>query len=313
VTIKNHFNVLKALCRKASKDKKIDFSYSAIENFEQKKNKTNEDEEEGKQVVLTEDEVQKIYEYKSDNDKINEVKDIFVLQCELGQRIGDMSKFFCGEYKKDTEFNTVSIIQQKKNKTAIIPLFPLGEKILKKYEGGLKHTDDLNKRSTQNYINKHIKQICKEVGINDMRKYDIQEGLTVNSYRKPRCELIHTHTARHTFITNMCLRGVPENELIIATGHTDETMIKKVYKHLTPKDKSKIVGKWRNIGKSEGTTITNDEISKAAEDFKGAVLKAEREKRKKEVSEITDYVNKDISRMQEEAIKISELIKKSSL
>ena len=43
--------------------------------------------------------------------------------------------------------------------------------------------------------------------------------------------MIHTHIARHTFITLMCRLGVSKEDVIIATAHTDTTMIDDVYLH----------------------------------------------------------------------------------
>lgn len=43
------------------------------------------------------------------------------------------------------------------------------------------------------------------------------------------------------FSTIMCRRGVPREDIIIATGHEDTQMLDKIYAHLTAKDKSKKV------------------------------------------------------------------------
>ena len=50
-----------------------------------------------------------------------------------------------------------------------------------------------------------------------------------------------TYSARHTFSTIMCRRGVPREDIIIATGHEDTQMLDKIYAHLTAKDKSRKV------------------------------------------------------------------------
>lgn len=52
---------------------------------------------------------------------------------------------------------------------------------------------------------------------------------------------ITPHSARHTFSTIMCRRGVPREDIIIATGHEDTQMLDKIYAHLTAKDKSRKV------------------------------------------------------------------------
>ena len=49
--------------------------------------------------------------------------------------------------------------------------------------------------------------------------------------------LMSSHTARHTFITLMCRYGVPKEDVIVATAHTDIKMIDEVYLHETVNDK----------------------------------------------------------------------------
>lgn len=49
------------------------------------------------------------------------------------------------------------------------------------------------------------------------------------------------HSARHTFSTIMCRKGIPREDIIIATGHEDTQMLDKIYAHLTAKDKSRKV------------------------------------------------------------------------
>ena len=50
-----------------------------------------------------------------------------------------------------------------------------------------------------------------------------------------------TYTPRHTFSTIMCRKGIPREDIIIATGHENTQMLDKIYAHLTAKDKSQKV------------------------------------------------------------------------
>jgi integrase len=267
-TIKVYFDNLKALCRIAGKDRNIDFSFSAIEGFEPKKNKANKTLRKNKQVDLTEGEIKRIYEYKSDNNKENEVRDIFVLQCELGQRIGDMDKFVKGGYKLNEKLNTITIIQHKTNEIAIMPVSPIAAELLKRYKDGLKYNKDLSDKSTQFYINKHIKEIARKVGITDMVTYQEDKGGKVITIEKPKCERIRTHTARHTFVTISCRRGIQKDIIKIATGHSDDTMIDEVYSHQSIEDREK------QVSEGYGTKATNDNkaATKTIEDTVAKIL-----------------------------------------
>ncbi|MCA6006284.1 hypothetical protein DXA83_20935 [Bacteroides thetaiotaomicron] len=50
--------------------------------------------------------------------------------------------------------------------------------------------------------------------------------------------IIHTHLARHTFITLMFKKGIPKEVVIIATTHENTKMIDKVYLHISSYDKA---------------------------------------------------------------------------
>ena len=158
---------------------------------------------------------------------------MFVLQCLVGQRISDMYKFFNGDNERDEENGTISIVQQKTGARAIIPLVPLAEEIIDKYTGAeIKYYKE--RRSA---LNGELKVIAQEAGLNELVTYE-ENG---TKYTKPLYELLHTHSARHTFSTIMCRKGIPREDIIIATGHEDTQMLDKIYAHLTAKDKSRKV------------------------------------------------------------------------
>lgn len=240
-TVKNimkgtFFSVL----RKASKRPDIPFKWdeSNLESFELVKDKSNKELAHNKEVALTEKQIEQLYEHQLTGTekqikKKMEIRDLFVLQCLVGQRISDMQKFFNGDNERDEENGTISIIQKKTGARAIIPLVPMAEEIINKYAGKeIKYY-----RERRSGLNKELKVIAQEVGLDEPITYE-EDGI---KYTKPLYELLHTHTARHTFSTVMCRRGVPREDIIIATGHEDTQMLDKIYAHLTAKDKSKKV------------------------------------------------------------------------
>lgn len=239
-TIKNIINTFFAVLRKASKRLDIPFKWneSNLESFELVKDKSNKELARNKQVALTEEQINQLYKYQpsgTENQikKKTEIRDLFVLQCLVGQRISDMHKFFNGDNERDEENNTISITQQKTNTRAVIPLVPLAKEIINKYiDKEIKYYKE--KRSE---LNKELKVIAKEAGLDEPIIYE-ENGV---KYTKPLHELIHTHTARHTFSTIMCRKDIPREDIIIATGHENTQMLDKIYAHLTAKDKSRKV------------------------------------------------------------------------
>lgn len=232
--IQTNFRHILSLLKKASKRTDIPFEWSKnnLDNFEVIKDKSNKTKRNDKKIALTTEQLKKIYAYTSNNERRNEVKDMFILQCLVGQRISDMSKFINSNYELDTENKTISITQQKTGAIATIPLFDETKEILEKYKDGLKYPKVLERNSSSQY-NSLIKQICKDVGLNEEITYQEQRGTKVKTLKAPLYKLVHSHTARHTFVTIMCRMDVPKDTIIIATGHYDTTMINEVYEHLS--------------------------------------------------------------------------------
>lgn len=258
-TIGNKLNCIISTLKIASKRIDIPFKWSDsnLDSFEIVKNKTNKSKVKDKQVALTIEQVKKIYSYKAKSELDEEVKDMFVLQCLVGQRISDMPKFLNGEYEiKD---NTISIIQQKTGEKAIIPLFDEAKEILYKYRNGLKN-DKLFNRTYNSTMNKIIRSICKEVGLDELVEYQEQKGTEIIIERKPMYELIHTHIARHSFVTIMCRMNIPKDTIIIATCHSNTAMIDKVYEHLNDKDKANKIE--QAISEAVGSSLFNSSNDK---------------------------------------------------
>jgi len=241
VTIRNIIqNTLFPLLKKVSKRVDIPFTWydSNLNSFEFVKDESNKELASNKKVTLTEEQLKQLYDYPITGTELQvrkrtEIRDLFVLQCLVGQRVGDMQKFFNGDNEKDKEEDTISIIQQKTKARAIIPLTPLAKEIISKYQ----NTELKYYKPSNSNLNAELRIIAEEAGLNTPVTFEDKDGKQV----KPLFELVHTHTARHTFITIMCRRDIPKETIIIATGHEDTKMIDKVYSHLSNKDKAQKV------------------------------------------------------------------------
>ena len=275
VTIRNIIqNTLFPLLKKVSKRVDIPFTWydSNLNSFEFVKDESNKELASNKKVTLTEEQLKQLYDYPITGTELQvrkrtEIRDLFVLQCLVGQRVGDMQKFFNGDNEKDEEEDTISIIQQKTKARAIIPLTPLTKEIISKYQ----NTELKYYKPSNSNLNAELRIIAEEAGLNTPITFEDKDGKQV----KPLFELVHTHTARHTFITIMCRRDIPKETIIIATGHEDTKMIDKVYSHLSNKDKAqkvstafkkKLDGDIFSMGKVETNSLneakpTNDAIN----------------------------------------------------
>ena len=247
-TIKTLLNKVKGivtLINYANKDKTVrsNINTNGITYLEDNRSR---EQRKSKQVPLTESQLSAIYNYTDLNAKERETRDLFICQCLLGQRISDLPKILKGDYRitrLGDGNEVIAFMAQKTSQEATLYLFPVVKEILGRYrQTGFEHIDLLaedEKAIARNEVklNKTIKEVCRKAGLDSDIDYVEQIGSKIITRRKKLFELIHTHTARHTFITLMCRYGVPKEDVIVATAHTDIKMIDEVYLHETVNDK----------------------------------------------------------------------------
>lgn len=135
------------------------------------------------------------------------VRDIFILGCHTGMRFSDYSRLSMG----DITDGVIHFITQKCKAPVDIPAHPRVLEILNKYGG------TMPKISGQKF-NVHIKEVCKEAGIREnvlVRRSGKQE-------RYEKWELVSSHTARRTGLTNMYKAGIPTYRCMMISGHKTE-------------------------------------------------------------------------------------------
>lgn len=244
-TISTYIRNLKTLINYANKDKSLNIKIDITE-LEILKDKRRKEEKKSKQVPLSEDQLVTIYNLQDLTEREEEARDLFICQSLLGQRISDMPKIFKGDYTTNHHedgLETISFNVQKTGEEATLFLFPIAKEIIQKYrDKKFKHfnlfeTDEKKITNIERMINAVLKNVCKKAGLTSEINYTVQIGDKVKHERKPLYELMHTHIARHTFITLMCKNGVEKDVVIIATAHTDTNMINEVYLHETASDK----------------------------------------------------------------------------
>lgn len=305
------------ILKKADQNNDFPFNWhdSNLASFEIVRDTSNKEMADNKKVALTEEQVLAILNFQINKEslkgiyqrevkdtqiyKYQEIKDMFVLQCFVGQRISDIPKFFNGDNILDTENNTISIKQKKRGARAIIPILPVVQDLLQKYQGKqLKYYKERN-----SWVNTNLKKLLKIIGLNEAITYE-ENGQTIT---KPLYELVHTHTARHTFVTIMCRKNVPKDMVILATGHEDTKMIDEVYSHLTHKDKARKVAvafkKAFNPEKVEAST-ENINADKILEMINKGIAEGLKSMNKdiQEIKEVTDHIKANKEAIKEENV-----------
>ena len=172
----------------------------------------------GTPVYLTSSEVRTIFEADlSSSPRLARQRDVFVFQCCVGCRVGDLLSF----KKTDVIDGALQYIPHKtiaKNpRTIVIPLNDTAKAIVARYDSS--QTDKLLPFiSTQKY-NEAIKEICEKVGID--RMVTVLDPLTRQERKVRICEIASSHMARRTFAGNLYKR-VKDADLVSAlTGHSD--------------------------------------------------------------------------------------------
>lgn len=172
-------------------------------------------EENTEQIYLTDEEILKLYNLElKDNERLDKVRDIFIIGCYTGLRFSDLSQIREEHFIADNTRLRIKTI--KTGEIVEIPLHWAIKELHKKYNGKIPRSISNQK------MNKYLKELCQIAGINEtVRLAKTKGGLRVDiSYKK--YELVTVHSARRSFSTNMYLAGVPSISIMKITGHRTE-------------------------------------------------------------------------------------------
>lgn len=278
-TVKTKIGHIMSVIRKA---KEFDYFPNdinvGVENYKFQTKKIKDDDL-SRSFALTDKEVERLYNYQGLTGIDMEIRDLFVLQCEMGQRISTMLLWLKGEFQEYNGF--FDMISTKIPRGVSIPITERIEEIREKYKEGMVLMDKENENTIVNIIDRTIKRIAKAVGLNRLHTYQRQIGDKTYDCTEPICDLMRSHIARHTFITQRLREGWTKDDIKIVTGHDDDAMIDSVYAHLSKEDKkqqlTKRINKVEEANKSSNATnveivrsdsqILIDEIEKLAVDI----------------------------------------------
>jgi integrase len=180
---------------------------------------------------LTEDEIKKLYAHDFDTERLEKVRDLFLLNCYLGLRYSDLSRL-----SKDHIIDDVVQLRAFKNqKDVYIPLTPIPKAILEKYDYEIP-------RISEQKFNEYIKEACKAAEIDQkVEKIVMQSGNKIYEL-VPKHKVITSHIAIKTFISLCSKKGISPKVVSEITGKT----VKVILKHYYGIDKSTIKDQMKN-------------------------------------------------------------------
>lgn len=165
----------------------------------------------------------------SDNPALSVQRDIFVFQCLIGCRVGDLYKLSQSNVMEavNKDGQTFKILEYVPNKTkdegqqvtvARVPLIPRAVELIDKYEGQDKK-GRLFPFISSNKYNIAIKKIFTLAGIT--RNVIVRDSKTGETAIRPINEIASTHLARRTFIGNAYFNTPDPNIIGKMSGHVE--------------------------------------------------------------------------------------------
>lgn len=168
-------------------------------------------------IFLTLDECKKLFIFDAKKDYLNRVKDVFLFCCFTGLRFSDVFKL----KRSDVKDGYISVTTLKTTDKLTIQLNQYSSAILQKYSEIPFDEDKALPVISNQKMNKYLKELCRDAGLNEPQRIVYFKGSKRIEEVKPKYELIATHTARRSFISNAIALGMPVEILIKFTGHRD--------------------------------------------------------------------------------------------
>lgn len=225
-TIVGYVQKIQSLVRKASQyNYAVDNTYDEIDLREEPTNA----------VFLSMNEITRIYYYKfekQDKRKAKErIRDLFIIGCLTALRYSD-----CSTLTKDNLQNGYIVKRTKKTNVDVkVPAHDYVKEIFAKYGGNIPNGLCIQ------YVNKYLKVIMREIGLNDPITFSYTKGGKLFTVTREKWELISSHTARRSAATNMYLTGRMKTfEIMKLTGHKTEQNFFR-YIRLTSEDTARSI------------------------------------------------------------------------
>lgn len=164
-------------------------------------------------IYLSENDIARIYYFKGLSKAQERVRDLFVIGCTSSLRYSDYSTLS----KSDFQDGFIRKMTKKTNREVIIPIHGFINEIYAKYDGNISFGLSVQ------YFNRAVKSICKRIGFTNEISFSYTKGGVLVKETKQEWELISSHTARRSAITNLYLTGrMKVRDIMSISGHADE-------------------------------------------------------------------------------------------
>jgi hypothetical protein len=194
-------------------------------NLQFKSRKFSVPSEESDTIFLNDDElVQMLSLDLSNKERLEKVRDLFIVACFTGLRFGDFSTLNMDKISN----GFIRIKQIKTENKVVIPIHIKVDEIIIKYKGNI--PESISNQKTNEYL-KEIGELLPLLNI-IVTKTITKGGKRITTMHR-KWELLVSHTARRSFATNEFLAGTPTLTIMAITGHKTEKAFYKYIK-ITP-------------------------------------------------------------------------------
>jgi integrase len=189
-----------------------------------------------------------IQKLKLTNEEWKSARDIFCFMYWRGQRFSDYLNIKHSDFSFNERGEKVwKLVAEKTQKPILVPMVDYAEKILLKY----KKAEFPIPRLTNDKMNEYLKEIGKEAKLDHSVKHVSYYDGKKEEESFPFYDVLTSHVARKSFITNSLILGIPERVVRDISGHTDEKSFRR-YVFLADTYKSQLINKafsTKNISK----------------------------------------------------------------
>ena len=158
-------------------------------------------------IALTPEEIELLWAYRPRYKMYREARDLFLIGYYTGARFSDYSRL-CEDNIRD---GVIEFVQQKTDEKVVVPVSPRLLELMKRNNGkspAMNHT----------VFNRYIKKVAKDagiVGIVQLTKAKMKEDGSPTY----RWEMVSSHTARRSLLTNLYRSGVSAKDCMAISGH----------------------------------------------------------------------------------------------
>lgn len=191
----------------------------------------------GTPIYISKEERDRLYHHEMSSESLNRIRDIFIFQCCIGCRVGDLMKFTYDNIIDNGIEYIAGKTADNRPETVRVPLNSIAIAIIEKYRD--KRRKALLPFISQQKYNDGIKSCFREAGLTrTVTVYDSRSG---EDKRMPLCDFASSHMARRTFVGNLYAQVQDPNLIASLSGHKEGSRAFARYRHIDEDLKRKTV------------------------------------------------------------------------